>query len=110
MTDKKIEQLTERLRELNLQQERVISELETLTGASNELPVNSATPDAEGKSLKIGDGVRIINKGKFKETQGTITKIGKLVTIRLRTGQTTVRKSTNLLLQQHAGRNTTSTK
>jgi transcription antitermination factor NusG len=99
MTDKKIEQLTNRLKQLNFEQKEVIQELQTLTKTSK-----SRTPDAGGSELIVGDKVRIINKGLFKEKSGTITKIGKLVSITLDTGQTTTRKSTNLL-KQNAGRN-----
>jgi hypothetical protein len=73
--------------------------LETLTKTSKP-----RIPDAGGSELLIGDKVRITNKGLFKERSGTITKIGKLVSITLDTGQTTTRKSTNLL-KQNAGRN-----
>jgi transcription antitermination factor NusG len=99
MTDKKIEQLTNRLKQLNIEQEGVIRELEKLTNTSKP-----KTPDAEGSELLIGDKVRITNKGLFKEKRGTVTKIGKLVSITLDSGQTTTRKSTNLL-KQNAGRN-----
>ena len=106
MTDKKIEQLTKRLKELNIKQEVVIRELETLTRskARARRTQENSTPDAEGTELSIGYKVRITNKGQFKEKNGTITKIGKLVSITLITGQTTTRKSTTLL-KQNAGRN-----
>jgi hypothetical protein len=93
MTDKNIEQLTKRLKELNLEQQGIIRELETLT--SNK--AQPRTPDSEGSELVVGDKVRLTNKGLFRERNGTVTKIGKLVSIRLDTGQTTTRKSTNLL-------------
>jgi uncharacterized Zn ribbon protein len=95
MTDEeKLDQLTKRLRELNLAQEGIIREIETLT---NRNRVN--TPDAAGVELLVGDKVQVVNRGRFKERSGTITKIGKLVSLRLDTGQTTRRKSTNLLKQ-----------
>jgi uncharacterized Zn ribbon protein len=95
MTDEeKLDQLTKRLRELNLAQEGIIREIETLT---NRNRVN--TPDAAGVELLVGDKVQVVNRGRFKERSGTITKIGKLVSLRLDTGQTTTRKSTNLLKQ-----------
>lgn len=90
MTDKRIEELTEHLRILNIQQDRAIRELETLTKTTDK------TVDAEGNTLQIGDAVHINNKSKFVERQGTITKIGKLISIRLKTGQTTTRKSKNI--------------
>jgi transcription antitermination factor NusG len=92
--DEKIEQLTRRLRELNLTQEGIIRELETLTNKKKP-----KTPDAAGAKLQVGDKVQIVNRGQFRETSATITKIGKLVSLRLDTGQTTTRKSTNLLKQ-----------
>ena len=94
--DHKIDQLTKRLRQLNLEQEGVIRELETLTN-KNKDKTKPNTPDAEGSELHIGDRVRIVNKGLFKERNGTVEKIGRLVSVRLDTKQTTTRKSTNLL-------------
>jgi hypothetical protein len=106
MTDKKIAELTQRLKELNIQQAKVIEELETLTKSTEEKRPKfeterdtKETVDGAGKILRIGDKVQITNKGRFRETRGTITKIGILVSIRLNTGQTTTRKSTNLLRQ-----------
>lgn len=92
--DEKIEQLTRRLRELNLTQEGIIRELETLTNRNKP-----KTTDSIGAELQVGDKVQIVNRGRFRETNATITKIGKLVSLRLDTGQTTTRKSTNLLKQ-----------
>ena len=105
MTDKKIGQLTERLRRLNLEQERIILEIDTLNKRSKDAQETNKTVDAVGIELLVGDEVRIINKGKFIERRGTVARIGKLVTIQLRTGQTTVRKASNLR-RQDAGRDT----
>jgi tRNA nucleotidyltransferase (CCA-adding enzyme) len=91
MTEKRIEELTEHLRDLNIQQDKAIRELEVLT--------KTKTTDAEGNELRVGDPVRINNKSKFVERRGTITKIGKLVSIKLKTGQTTTRKAKNLTRQ-----------
>ena len=106
MTDKRIEQLTEKLRKLNIEQEGVIRELETLSKSKKEIQASNArannetkTPDSNGSELSVGDKVHLVNRGLFKERDGTITKIGKLVSMRLDTGQTTTRKSTNLLKQ-----------
>jgi hypothetical protein len=91
MTEKRIEELTEHLRDLNIQQDKAIRELEVLT--------KTKTTDAEGNELRVGDPVRINNKSKFVERRGTITRIGKLVSIKLKTGQTTTRKAKNLTRQ-----------
>ena len=99
MTDKKIGQLTERLRRLNLEQEKIILEIDMLNKRNKHAQETNKTVDAVGIELQVGDEVRIVNKGKFVERRGTVARIGKLVTILLRTGQTTVRKSTNLKRQ-----------
>jgi uncharacterized Zn ribbon protein len=98
MTEKRIEELTEHLRDLNLQQDRAIRELTALT---QKHKTTDKTIDAEGNELRVGDTILINNKSKFKERRGTITKIGQLVSIRLRTGQTTTRKAKNIS-RQHA--------
>ena len=108
MTDR-VSELTTRLRELNIQQAQIIQELETLTNRGtreNHRTNRPDTPDAEGSELSVGDPVQITNQGLFREKNGIITKIGKLVSIRLETGQTTTRKSTNLL-KRHVARNDT---
>jgi uncharacterized Zn ribbon protein len=99
MTDEeKIEQLTQQLKELHLVQEWIIRELETLTNRDkNKNKVN--TPDATGAELLVGDKIQVVNRRRFRERSGTVTKIGKLVSIRLDTGQMTTRKSTNLFKQ-----------
>jgi dsDNA-specific endonuclease/ATPase MutS2 len=56
MTDKKIEQLTNRLKQLNFEQKEVIQELQTLTKTSKP-----RTPDTGGSELIVGDKVRITN-------------------------------------------------
>ena len=91
MTEKRIEELTEHLRELNIQQDKAIRELEVLT--------KTKTVDAEGNELRVGDPVYINNKSKFVEKRGTITRIGKLISIKLKTGQTTTRKAKNVTRQ-----------
>jgi hypothetical protein len=96
MTDKRIEELTEHLRDLNLQQDQVIRELQALT---KNKTIDSKTTDAEGNELRVGNAVRINNKSKFVERRGTITKIGKLISIKLKTGQTTTRKAKNISKQ-----------
>ena len=95
MADKRIAELTKRLRELNIEQAQVIREIESLT--TTETEQQTETTDAEGHTLKVGDRVYITNKGKFKEQNGTVNKIGRLVSITLNTGQTTSRKHTNVL-------------
>jgi hypothetical protein len=94
--EEKIEQLTKQLKDLNLVQEGIIRELETLTNRDKKKnKVN--TPDATGAELLVGNRILVVNRGLFRERSGTVTKIGKLVSIRLDRGQTTTRKSTNLL-------------
>ena len=60
--------------------------------------------DSKGKSIQIGDNVRILSTGLHKGGVGTVTKLGKVrILLRLKLGRSTNRKSTNLeILQRNA--------
>ena len=63
------------------------------TGAA---PLTQHT-DSKGNAIKVGDTVRVLNLGFFKGNEGIVTKLGKArVSLRLASGKSTNRKSTNL--------------
>jgi rRNA processing protein Krr1/Pno1 len=98
--------LSERLREINIAQQQVTNEIETLLRTqieNNDRPqeVNievARATDRDGTVLRQGQRVRLLTIGAFRGTTGTITKIGTAkVSIRLeRTGRSTTRNFTNV--------------
>ena len=57
----------------------------------------STHKDNSGNTIEIGDTVRVLNPGLFRDNVGTVTKIGKArISIRLKSGKSTNRKSSNL--------------
>ena len=86
-----IETLTARLHELELQQRDITRQLQNIKATIQER-------EQEGTNNKIttGSRVRITTPGKFKCTTGTVTRVGKLVSVRLDTGRITTRKIQNL--------------
>ena len=53
--------------------------------------------DSRGNTIEVGDMVRVLNAGLFRGNTGTVTKLGKArVSIRLKSGKSTNRKSSNL--------------
>lgn len=106
----KISDLINELQRLQLKQQEITREIQQIerelsTNNDNNSKRERITTrpeilDNTGTELKVGDTVRILNKGLFKETSGIVTKLGKSrVSIRLdNSGQITTRKSTNLRL------------
>ena len=86
-----IETLTARLHELELQQRDITRQLQNIKATIQER-------EQEGTNNKIttGSRVQITTPGKFKCTTGTVTRVGKLVSVRLDTGRITTRKIQNL--------------
>ena len=53
--------------------------------------------DSKGIMIEVGDTVQVLNLGLFKGNKGIVTKLGKArVSLRLASGKSTNRKSTNL--------------
>lgn len=48
------------------------------------------------EQLEVGTKVKLLTPGKFKCTTGEITRVGKLISIRLSTGNITTRKRENI--------------
>jgi uncharacterized Zn ribbon protein len=110
--ERKISDLINELQQLQIRQQQLTNEI-LAAERSNELNTDNEREqkntrittrpeilDNDGTELRIGDTVKILNKGLFKETTGVITKLGKSrVSIRLdSSGQVTTRKSSNLRL------------
>ena len=53
--------------------------------------------DSKGNTIEVGDTVQVLSTGLFKGTRGVVMKLGKAkVSLRLDSGRSTNRKSTNL--------------
>ena len=107
--ERKISELINELQQLQIRQQQITREIQQAERETNNnintrrrITTRPEILDTTGTELKIGDTVRILNKGLFKESSGTITKLGKSrVSIRLsNSGQITTRKSVNLRLVQ----------
>ena len=62
---------------------------------SNDTP--NTHKDNSRNTIEVGDTVRVLNPGLFRDNVGTVTKIGKArISIRLKSGKSTNRKSSNL--------------
>jgi transcription antitermination factor NusG len=103
--ERRIDELINELQQLKLRHQQITREIQQTERENNDIinrriVIRLEVLDNDGTELKVGDTVRILNKGLFRETSGTITKLGKSrVSIRLdNSGQTTTRKSTNLRL------------
>ena len=67
------------------------------TRTGNTEQDNEHHKDRRGRTIEVGDEVNILSTGLFKGNKGTVTKLGKArVTVRLPSGRTTTRKSSNL--------------
>ena len=99
-TTQNINNITNQLRSLQLDLNRIIQEIEQIKEQDNEdiikLDISAGFLHTEA-ALKIGDKVRT-SKGKYKCKTGTVTHINKngTITVRLDTGQTTWRKQHNV--------------
>ena len=83
--------LTARLHELELQQRAITRELQDI-----RTTIQESKQEATSKEIAVGSRVRLKTPGQFKCNTGTVTRIGKLVSIQLDTGRITTRKTENL--------------
>ena len=83
--------LTARLRELELQQRAITRELQSI-----KTMIQEREQEGTNKEITTGSRVRLKTPGKFKCTTGTVTRVGKVVSVRLDTGRITTRKTENL--------------
>ena len=86
-----IDTLTAKLQQLEIQQTIITEEI-------NEIRANikKQTGKPVSGGVKIGTRVLLTTTGKFKCTTGTVTRIGKLISVRLDTGRITTRKRENI--------------
>ena len=108
--DKTISDLINELQQLQIRQQQVLTQLRAAETNNNSdkqenkrntrITTRSEILDCNGTELKVGDSVRILNKGLFRENTGKVTKLGNSrVSIELTNSkQVTTRKSNNLRL------------
>ena len=107
----RVDELTEKLKDLALETSRIITTLQEISTELGETEVptpvqtTASTPtDRTGTPLKVGLPVRLLSTGLFIGSTGTITKIGKSrATIRLDgTKRKTHRAFRNLKIEHDA--------
>jgi transcription antitermination factor NusG len=76
MSREEIRDIVTDLKNLQIEQDTLISRLERLSKSATKETTTDAT-----RELAVGDQVRIKNIGLFRETNGKIIKIGKRITI-----------------------------
>ena len=69
------------------------------SGKSGTAGKSTTKRDAAGHHINVGDTVRILNPGN-EPNEGTVTRIGKYISVRPRNHRIIVRKARNLLLTQ----------
>jgi hypothetical protein len=96
--DREIQDIINQLQGLQLQQAALLSRLERLSeGEGQETP---PPPPQATREFAIGDRVRIRNPRVLQETRGRITRIGSRITVTTPRGNTIVRASKNLVLEE----------
>jgi transcription antitermination factor NusG len=89
----RIKEIQEEQTNLHREQQDLIAQLEQLSLENDQ---NTEESDNENE-IQLGDKVRILTPGKFKETEGTICKIGpSRVTILTKKKNKIVRKPSNV--------------
>ncbi len=91
MSEKKKQNIIDRLKQIQIEQTELIKQLENLNINEDTNKQKTTT-----KELKIGDRVIILNPGRFQERSGTVCKIGKLITIESKRGRKIVRARKNI--------------
>ena len=85
-----------RLKELQLEQSVIIASLELLSEVEGD--VKGIQEGIVARQFVVGDVVRITNPRPFQAAKGTITNIGKRITVEAENGSKIVRLSKNLTL------------
>ena len=98
--DAKIEKLTEEITTLRIAYLSKERELKTLL-KKKEDNRDRGTKDHYGNDISIGDRVRVVTKGKFRNTEGVVAKIGKWVTFSDDSGVKQVRSPSNLVITRN---------
>jgi hypothetical protein len=91
MSENQKQNIINRLKQLQVEQDELIQQLE-------RLDINKETNKHRkaSKELKIGDSVIILNPGRFQERSGTVCKIGKSITIESKRGRKIVQARKNI--------------
>jgi transcription antitermination factor NusG len=92
--DEDVRDIVTQLQKLQLKQNTLISRLERL---SESVPTNTTEPTDAAREFAVGDRVRIKNPGLFRETSGTIVKIGKRITVQTKSGKKIIRAAKNII-------------
>jgi hypothetical protein len=104
--DREIQDIINQLQGLQLQQAALLSRLERLSeGEGQETPptrpqATTPPPPQATRDFAVGDRVRVRNPRVLQETRGRITRIGLRITVTTPRGNTTVRASKNLILEE----------
>jgi hypothetical protein len=93
MSEERKKAIINRIKELQTEQDELISQLESLNINDNTKTTNETNNNDE---LKVGDSVVILNPGRFQERSGKICKIGKQVTVETKRGRKIVRAKKNI--------------
>ena len=75
----RLNQLTEQLQRLQLQQRQVQEEIQTIRRRHNQRNRARRSPfriDANGDEIKVGDRVRFLTRGRYNSTEGVIVRFG----------------------------------
>jgi hypothetical protein len=91
-----VKALINRLKQLQLEQSVIIASLELLSEVEGD--VKGIEEGNVARQFVVGDVVRITNPRRLQASKGTITRIGKRITVEAKNGSTIVRLSKNLTL------------
>ena len=101
--DTKIEKLTEEITTLRIAYLSKERELKNLLKKKEENR-DRGTKDHHGNDISIGDRVKVVTKGKFRNTKGVVAKIGKWVTFSDVSGVKQVRSPSNLVVTKNVAK------
>ena len=99
-----IEELTEDIRDLDVQRTRKKKDLQHLLKERQSKQSNREEPivDKEGEVISKGDWVKAATKGKFIHDEGTVVNIKKWVTFTDTTGVKQIRAPNNVIVSNNA--------
>ena len=98
--DTKLEKLTEEITTLRIAYLSKERELKNLLKKKEENRDRGAK-DHHGNEISIGDRVKVVTKGKFRNTEGEVVKISKWVTFLDVSGVKQVRSPSNLVVTEN---------
>ena len=101
--DTKIEKLTKEIPTLRIAYLSKERELKNLLKKKEENRDRGAK-DHHGNEISIGDQVKVVTKGKFRNTEGEVVKINKWVTFLDISGVKQVRSPSNLIVTENVAK------